>query len=72
LDRLKNLEEKINNAVEKVRTLKEEKLVFEKRIRDLEAMLEARNLEVDELKAEKSSIAGQIQELLSELDTIEG
>lgn len=39
LNRLKNLDEKITNAVNKVKALKEEKVVLEQRIRELEAQL---------------------------------
>lgn len=71
MDRLKNLEEKINAAVERVKALKEEKTLLERKIRDLEAVLEERNREVEALKSEKTSIGSQIQELLDELDTVE-
>ena len=71
LDRLKNLEEKINAAVERVKALKEEKALLERKIRDFEAVLEDKNHEIETLKSEKSSIGSQIQELLDELETIE-
>jgi chromosome segregation ATPase len=71
LDRLKNLEEKINAAVERVKALKEEKTLLERKLRDYEAVLEDKNREIEALKSEKSSIGSQIQELLDELDTIE-
>ncbi|MDA8083331.1 MAG: cell division protein ZapB [Nitrospiraceae bacterium] len=71
MDRLKNLEEKINAAVERVKALKEEKSLLEKRIRDLETVIGDRDREIEGLKTEKSSIGSQIQELLNELDTIE-
>lgn len=71
LDRLKNLEEKINAAVERVKALKEEKTLLEKKIRDYESVLEDKNREIEVLKSEKSSIGSQIQELLDELETIE-
>jgi chromosome segregation ATPase len=71
LDRLKNLEEKINAAVERVKALKEERTLLERKIRDFESVLEDKNREIEALKSEKSSIGSQIQELLDELDTIE-
>lgn len=71
LDRLKNLEEKINAAVERVKALKEEKTLLERKLRDFESALEDKNREIEALKTEKSSIGSQIQELLDELDTIE-
>ncbi|TAN42459.1 MAG: cell division protein ZapB [Nitrospirae bacterium] len=71
LDRLKNLEEKINAVVERVKTLKEEKVLLERKIADLETMLNVKNQEIETLKSEKSSIGSQIQGLLDELNTIE-
>ena len=71
LDRLKNLEEKITAAVERVKALKEEKIGLEKKIKKLEALLDEKNQEVELLKSEKSSIGTQLEELLSELETIE-
>lgn len=71
LDRLKNLEEKIAAAVEKVKALKEEKNLLERKIGDLENLLNEKNREIEALRSEKSSIGTQLQELLSELETIE-
>lgn len=71
MDRLKNLEEKITAAVEKVKALKEEKNLLERKIRDLETLLNEKNREIETLRSEKSSIGNQLQELLSELETIE-
>lgn len=71
MDRLKNLEEKIAAAVDRVKALKDEKTVLEKRIRDLEQLLDNKNEEIASLQAEKVSIKGQIDELLEELETIE-
>jgi chromosome segregation ATPase len=71
LDRLKNLEEKITAAVEKVKALKEEKNLLERKIRDFENLLNEKNREIETLRSEKSSIGNQLQELLSELETIE-
>jgi chromosome segregation ATPase len=71
LDRLKNLEEKISNAVEKVKALKEDKIMLERKIKDLENMLNEKNMEVEALKSEKVSIKNQVEELLSELETLE-
>lgn len=71
MDRLKNLEEKITAAVERVKALKEEKSLLERKIRDLESLLGERNQEIETLKSERSSIGSQLEELLNELDTIE-
>ena len=71
MDRLKNLEEKITAAVERVKALKEEKANLERKITKLEALLDEKNQEVESLKSEKSSIGSQIEELLTELETTE-
>ena len=71
MDRLKNLEEKIATAVERVKALKEEKISLERKIRELESLLDDKNREVESLKDEKTSIKGQIEELLEELETLE-
>ena len=71
LNRLKNLDEKIANAVGKVKALKEEKVVLERRIRELEAQLTEKNQEVEKLSSEKAAIKNQVEDLLNELETLE-
>jgi len=71
VDRLKNLEEKIATAVDRVKALKEEKISLERKIRELESLLEDKNREVESLKNEKISIKSQVEELLEELETLE-
>lgn len=71
LDRLKNLEEKITSAVERVKALKEEKNDLEKKIKRLEALLDEKTQELESLKSEKGSIAVQLEELLHELEATE-
>jgi chromosome segregation ATPase len=71
VDRLKNLEEKIATAVDRVKALKEEKISLERKIRELESLLEEKNREVESLKDEKTSIKSQVEELLEELETLE-
>ncbi|NOZ25815.1 MAG: cell division protein ZapB [Nitrospirae bacterium] len=71
METLRNLDEKIVSAIEKVRVLKEEKASLEKKVRDLEALLNEKNMEIEGLRAEKSSVKGQIEELLNELESID-
>lgn len=71
VDRLKNLEEKIATAVDRVKALKEEKMSLERKIRELESLLDDKNREVESLKEEKTSIKSQVEELLEELETLE-
>lgn len=71
LDRLKNLEEKITTAVEKVKALKDEKNSFDRRIKDLENLLNKKEQEIEALKSEKTSIKTQVEELLDEIETLE-
>jgi chromosome segregation ATPase len=71
LERLKNLEEKITIVVERVKALKEEKSSLEKKIRELEGLLNEKNRTIESLTAEKTSIKTQVEDLLTELETIE-
>ncbi len=71
MDRLKNLEEKIAIAVDRVKALKEEKASLEKKIRELQAVLDEKNQEIEALRNEKTSIKSQVEELLGELETME-
>jgi chromosome segregation ATPase len=71
LDRLKNLDEKIADAIQKVKILKEEKTALEKRVKDLEALLDDKNQEIERLSSEKVNIKSQIGDLLNELEAIE-
>lgn len=71
LDRLKGLDEQISGAINKVKALKEEKLVLEQRVKDLEVLLNEKNQEVLRLSSDKAVIKSQIEELLGELDTLE-
>jgi len=72
LERLKNLEEKISVAVERVKALKEEKTILERKLREYEEMLNEKNREIEAMRSEKSSIGIQLEELLTELDTFQG
>lgn len=71
LERLKNLEDKIALTIERVKALKEEKVVMERKIRELERLLDERNEEIEQLRSEKNSIKNQIESLLNELDILE-
>lgn len=71
VDRLKNLEEKITTVVERVKALKEEKISLERKIRELETVLDEKNQEIASLRNEKTTIKSQVEELLDELETLE-
>ena len=71
LEKLKSLEEKISTAIERVKTLKEEKVLFERKIRELERLLDEKSQEVEYLRSEKNVIKNQLESLLSELDSLE-
>jgi chromosome segregation ATPase len=71
LNRLKNLDEKIAGAVSKVKALKEEKVLLERRIQELEARLDEKEQEVEKLSSEKTAIKSQLEELLNELETLD-
>ena len=71
MDRLKNLEEKIAGAVDRVKALKEEKISLARKIREMETVVDERNQEIESLRNEKTSIKSQVEELLEELETLE-
>ena len=71
MERLKNLEEKIAVAVDRVKALKEEKISLERKIKELETVLSERNQEIESLRNEKTTIKSQVEELLEELETLE-
>ncbi len=71
LNRLKNLDEKIANAVSRVKALKDENVLLERRIKELEAQLDQKNMEIEKLSSEKIAIKSQVEDLLNELETIE-
>jgi len=71
LDRLKNLEDKIAGAIEKVKTLKEEKTALERTIKELEAKLADKDRDLEKLQSEKIAIKSQVEGLLNELDSLE-
>lgn len=71
LEKLKTLEDKIANAIDKVKTLKEEKLITERKIQELEELLNEKNQEVEQLRSEKNLVKSQLEALLNEIETLE-
>jgi len=71
LEKLKTLEDKISSAIERVKTLKEEKAVTDRRIKELEHLLDEKNEEVEQLQGEKNSIKSQLESLLNEIEALE-
>jgi len=71
LERLKNLEDKITIAIERVKTLKEEKLILHRKIKELEVLLGEKIQEIEQLKSEKHIIKNQIESLLDEIEMLE-
>lgn len=71
LERLRDLDEKIAEAINKVKALKEEKRTLEKRINELEVLLNEKNEEIERLKSEKVTVKSQIEELLKEIESLE-
>lgn len=68
---LKTFEEKIAYAVEKVKTLREEKTGLEKKITELEDIVAARDREIEKLASEKADIKKQIEDLFNELEALD-
>ena len=71
LDKLRSLEDKIATAIERVKTLKEEKAITDRKIKELEEILDEKNQELQQLRAEKSVVKNQLETLLGEIETIE-
>ncbi len=71
LETLKNLESQISAAIEKIRVLKEAKVMLERRTRELEVLVNQKNEEILSLTGEKNSIRAQIEGLLNELQDLE-
>ncbi|NWF75070.1 MAG: cell division protein ZapB [Nitrospirae bacterium] len=71
MEKLKTLEDKIANAIDKVKTLKEEKMITERRVQELEGLLNEKNIEIEQLKAEKSLVKSQLEALLNEIEALE-
>jgi len=71
LEKLKSFEDKISTAIERVKILKEEKSRSERKIRDLERLLDEKNQETEYLRSEKNAIKNQLEALLAELETLE-
>ncbi len=65
------VEEKITQAIQKVKSLKEEKNAIEMRNRELEEALRVKEQEIEKLSSEKNSIKSQIEDLLRELEGFE-
>lgn len=71
MEKLKDLEGKIVAVIEKVRILKEERIFMERRIRELEVLINEKNQEIEQLKSEKNIVKNQIEGLLRELEELE-
>ncbi|MFZ5906488.1 MAG: cell division protein ZapB [Nitrospirota bacterium] len=71
MDKFKTLEDKIAATIDRVKALKEEKILMEKRIRELEQLLDEKNQEVEQMRSEKNVVRSQIETLLDELETLD-
>lgn len=71
LDKFKTLEDKIAATIERVKSLKEEKILMERRIKELERLLDEKNQEVEQMRSEKNVVRSQIETLLDELETLD-
>lgn len=71
VEKLKILEDKIATTIERVKTLKEEKVFMERRIKELEDLLNEKNQELEQMRSEKNVVKNQIEGLLTELEALE-
>jgi FtsZ-binding cell division protein ZapB len=67
----KTFEEKITIAIQKIKNLKDEKNSLEKKVKELEHMLQSKDQEIERLASEKTVIKNQIEKLLKELESIQ-
>ena len=68
---MQTVEEKISQVIEKVRSLKEQKNSVDKRNLELEETIQAKDLEIERMAAEKVAVKQQIEDLLRELESFE-
>lgn len=62
------IDQKIQSAIEKIKTLKSEKEELQKRISSLEEIIKTKNQEIENLLSERDLIKKQVEELIKELD----
>lgn len=62
------IDQKIQNAIEKIKALKAEKEELERRVRSLEEIIKTKNQEIENLISEKELVKKKVEELLKELD----
>lgn len=71
LDPIVELKGKLALVIEKVKSLKEEKIRLESRVLELEGMLSKKDAEIKAASMDKHNIREQINELLNELESIQ-
>lgn len=62
------IDQKIQTAIEKIKSLKAEKEELQKRVISLEEIIKTKNQEIETLLSERDLIKKQIEGLLKELD----
>lgn len=62
------IDQKIQTAIEKIKSLKVEKEELQKRVTSLEEIIKTKNQEIENLLSERDLIKKQIETLLRELD----
>lgn len=62
------IDQKIQTAIEKIKSLKAEKEELQKRVMSLEEIIKTKNQEIENLLSERDLIKKQIEALLRELD----
>ncbi len=62
------IDQKIQTAIDKIKSLKAEKEELQKRVMSLEEIIKTKNQEIENLLSERDLIKKQIEALLRELD----
>ena len=71
MDPVNDLKNKLALVIDKVKSLKDEKLRLETKVQELEGLLKAKEDELLTVSSDKINIKDQITELLDELEAIE-
>ncbi len=71
VDSINDLKSKLSLVIDKVKSLKDEKLRLEVKVNELEELLKTKDEEIMLVSSDKINIKDQITELLNELEAIE-
>lgn len=62
------IDQKIQNAIEKIKALKAQNEELQRRVSSLEEIIRTKNQEIENLTSERDLVKRKVEELLKELD----